>query len=250
MSLIMANSGHQIVAEALFDEKFYMSWGILDSQYQLNHSWGQESDPPLFVVKESVANITKMVDTVITTEILSFDFYKSFEELSDSTNTKTFVEGTDFRINTDNTYVTLEWISSNIPEDGETIEFKHYLKDFLSDQTSLLRPIVFRVNTSKGYVLPDPEGVIEANGQLWSPSGTPTRHIHLQFRFAGTDASNNVIYQIGVFMNTVPKAEFINKQVLTIDEIDGEGTLFMVSNVKPFSRNPATREIYDIVLTM
>lgn len=60
-----------------------------------------------------------------------------------------------------------------------------------------------RAPSVKRYAYEDPNGGVIANGKRWTLTDTPTRNIYLQFKFDSTDSPDEVVYQKGLWMNTV-----------------------------------------------
>lgn len=70
--------------------------------------------------------------------------------------------------------------------------------------TNLLQEVGRRLVTQKSFCRPDPAGPIEVNEQTWILSDTPTRYIYLQFKFDFQDAPADTLYQLGIFLSTIP----------------------------------------------
>lgn len=113
----------------------------------------------------------------------------------------------------------------------------------------LINEVGRRQVTFKAYAFEDPSGTIVAQGRTWSLSSTPTRHLYLQYKFDPGDASDKIIYQLGIFMGTVPTVGNENLQYLIPQQIQDFGTILTIENVEPYPRNPSTREMLEIVIT-
>ena len=69
---------------------------------------------------------------------------------------------------------------------------------------ALMQEVGRRLVTQKSFCKPDPNGPIEVNEQTWILSEEPTRYIYLQFKFDFQDAPADTLYQLGVFLSTIP----------------------------------------------
>ena len=69
--------------------------------------------------------------------------------------------------------------------------------------TELFEEVGRRLPSVQSFVIEDAGGTIGANNNLWSLSDTPTRHIHLKFEFAPSEAFDETIYQLAIVINTV-----------------------------------------------
>lgn len=116
--------------------------------------------------------------------------------------------------------------------------------------TKLYNEVGRRKAVTKRYVVPNANGDIDTgDGNRYSYSDTPTRWVYLQVAYALTDAADQTIYQLGVFVGTVPVAGQENNNYLLPNQVQDPGTLFSLSNISPIYRNAATREIREIVIT-
>lgn len=70
--------------------------------------------------------------------------------------------------------------------------------------TQLTQEVGRRKVTMKAFCKEDPNGTIEANNKLWSLSEEPTRNIYLQFKFNSTDNIDKTLYQLSLFIGTIP----------------------------------------------
>lgn len=114
-----------------------------------------------------------------------------------------------------------------------------------------------RANIKK-FVKRDPNGeivtaVLNSQNELelvnWSESAEPTNNLYFQVGFALSDASDQTIYQFGVFTDTVPALGNENKNYLLPSEISDFGNLIAVANVAPVYRDSTSREIREVIIT-
>jgi len=100
----------------------------------------------------------------------------------------------------------------------------------------------------KEFVKPDENGAIEVNNQSWTISTEPTKFIYLKFIFEPEYNSNDTIYQLGLFSNTVPSAGNEDKIYLLPSEISDTGKLMFIENIMVINRNDATKNIFEYII--
>ncbi|NSW86777.1 MAG: DUF4815 domain-containing protein [Syntrophobacteraceae bacterium] len=241
MNMIMVEDGHTSLAQALFDETFHMAWGGLPDDYP--DKWTIEETPPDYVLLTETATLTKGasggLDALPKTPVDSI--------VSVVAGVTTYLQGTDYALSGN----AVNWeLPGAEPETGVTYQVTYRYRVSLALRHALELEKGRRLVTLKTYAVEDPNGSIIANGTKWSSTDTPTRNLYLQFKFDADDAPTDIIYQLGIFMGTTP-AEGVapDKQYLLPSEIGNAGILFMAENVAPFARNPATREMFEYVIT-
>ena len=114
--------------------------------------------------------------------------------------------------------------------------------------TRLIKEVGRRLVTIKKYVVADPNGEITTTQGNFTESRTPTRTIFIQINHDVTDASDQTIYQIGLFVDTKAKSGKDNKPWLSPDEIEDQGYMITLANIAPIIRNAATKEVRQLVL--
>ncbi len=147
---------------------------------------------------------------------------------------------------------TVNWsLAGAEPTTPNPYHVEYVYKNDLVTFSTLLSELGRRLATQKSYCYEDPSGFIVTNDKSWSLTVTPTRHLYLMFKFDSSDAENDIIYQLGLFLGSTPEAAVPpGKQYLEYPgEVDDEGTLFMIDNIKPFARNSYTREMFEYVIT-
>lgn len=115
--------------------------------------------------------------------------------------------------------------------------------------TALYSEVGRRRALIKKYVTPDVNGAYQTPNGTWSESLTPTRYVYIQVGFALEDASAQTIFQMGLFVGTVPLAGYELANYLLPNQVTSQGTLFSLSNVAAIYRNASTREIREMVVT-
>lgn len=115
--------------------------------------------------------------------------------------------------------------------------------------SSLYRELGRRLVVTCEYVYPDSNGTIQTTGGNWTVSLAPTSNLYVQVTYALTDADTSIIYQFGLYTNTIPLPAYDSTYYLTPSMISNFGSLLCAENTSPIIRNPATTEIHAIVLT-
>lgn len=113
----------------------------------------------------------------------------------------------------------------------------------------LLKEVGRRKILIKKFVVQDPNGAYVTAAARWAESQVPTRHLYMYCGFDLSDAVTSTIYQMGVFINTVPKPEYVNVDYLTPEMILSPGFMIGLENITPINRNPSSREIHEFVMT-
>ena len=102
------------------------------------------------------------------------------------------------------------------------------------------------------FVYPDDHGVLVLpDDRKYSISDTPTRHLYLQFLFDYNEGSGGAIRELGLFLNTQPRADLPPTQTFfRPDELENVGTLLLVEHLEhPDTYNPQKKGEYEIVLS-
>ena len=78
----------------------------------------------------------------------------------------------------------------------------------------------------------------------------PIPYLYIKAAFDFEDAANDVIREIGIFLNTEPKPELpVGQMYFTPDQIAKPGDLLAIQIVRPkILRSPAVRQILELVL--
>lgn len=113
----------------------------------------------------------------------------------------------------------------------------------LNSEVGRIKPI------AKEYVYLDNAGVLEIGGQKWTISIEPTKYIYFKFTFDQLQNSNDKIYQLGIFSDTVPVDGAASENYLLPTQITESGKMVMYENQVVLYRNTATRETYEYVIT-
>lgn len=118
--------------------------------------------------------------------------------------------------------------------------------------TGLLAEIGRLEATQVSYVTPDAGGSIVVPGGTYEISVTPTRHLFLDFHFGITDADDQTIREIGVFIGTTREVGVPGGQAYLIPaEVDSPGTLLLLEHLNPaIVRSDSVRERFRYVITL
>ena len=131
--------------------------------------------------------------------------------------------------------------------------------------TELVSEIGRKALTRSIYVTPNVEGDIEVptsitedgNGGYgvttvkYSQSASPTRYIYVEFRLDFTDAVNQTIRELGLYVGSVLKDDLPSGQTwFTADNFDDEGLLFEIENRVPYIRTVNQRPVFSWVIAI
>lgn len=140
-------------------------------------------------------------------------------------------------------------------------EQKH-LKQSLVKAVALNNELGRRAVTAIGYVTPDDDGEITIPvGRL--PSGevetarytaclTPTPFLYLRVNFDFADASDQIVREVAVFLNTRIKEGLPpGKKYFLPADLESPGRLLAIQRMDPaIARSPAVRQTFDFVLAI
>jgi hypothetical protein len=269
--MVLTNSGHVAIAEAMYNSPMYLAWG----------------DLPPFLGPVSGVTVTQTSGGALTNgSIYTYKVtaYTVAGETNGSSSTLTTMSSSGYGN-------TITWasvsgalgyniygrtVSDNYLYLGTTINLSFFddgsssvnplITCPISDTTSISPwttsvplPIVTPTGLCRElgrrqvqvvqYVIPNATGeYITPQGQ-WSQVNYPTQYIYTYVGFALTDAPSSTIYQFGLFLNTVPAPDYTNAQYITSGQISSPGTLLALENISPIYRNSSSREIHELVMT-
>lgn len=239
MAMGMTDDGHIIHAKAMFSRAYHLAWGRLPEGY--SDAWELGEVPPIptsLVVAETVTrHSSSSTDVLSNTGVLKV--------LSIVQGDALFTETNDYSPNGNQ----ISWDrGGSEPDHGS--QYVVTYRYATASMTGLLQEIARRTPTLKEYVIEDPTGDIVANDSTWKIVEHPTRHVYFQFKFDATEAVGNIIHQVGLFADTVPKASIpVGQKYLLPSELESEGNLYMIDNLEPFSRFAGKREVFEYVIT-
>ncbi|NEW96911.1 hypothetical protein [Rhodopseudomonas sp. BR0G17] len=163
-----------------------------------------------------------------------------------------FVENDDFVWDAASGRIT-RVITGAIPS-GATVKIagKYGRPDPASSLTALIDEVGRRVASTVITVVPDPDGPLStSDGNYWTASATPTRFLYLSVLFDFAEAADQVIREVGVFVDTVRKAGIPTAQPhLLPAEIQSPGLQLIAHRRKPLIRDPVTRQGFSFVIAL
>ena len=240
MNMIMVKDGHIALAAAILNETQHLAWGTLPGDYP--DKWGVEGNAPTYVLHRATETLTHV--EAGGTDRLS-NPPASIEAVVYGETT--YQAGADYLSAEDG----VDWSPAGAePDAGAEYSVTYVFRVDVADITVLEGEVGRRPATVKNFAYEDPNGTIVANDTTWSLTDTPTRHLYFQFKFDADDASAAVIYQLGIFLGTITGADVpAGQYYLAPGDTDDPGRLMMAENVQPFARHPATREMFEYVIT-
>lgn len=149
----------------------------------------------------------------------------------------------------------LAWGSGNTAWDEEDAELPS-----LVDATALVNELGRRTPASIGFVEPDKEGDIvipvgtgtggEVQEARYKTVVGPSPYLYVRTNYNFEDASNAVIREIGVFMDTVLKDDLPpGQRYFTPGDLKSPGLLVAVQIIRPaINRSPSVRQTIEFVL--
>ena len=139
---------------------------------------------------------------------------------------------------------------------------KNHLKEILVHKTALENELGRRTVNAVGFVTPDPDGDVviplgrQSDGTIeqgrFRQVTEPTSYLFLRVNFDFDDASNQIVREVAVFMNTEVDPELPpGQRYFKPDQLAGRGHLLAIQRYDPpIHRSPATRESFEFVLAI
>lgn len=137
---------------------------------------------------------------------------------------------------------------------------KIHLQVSLVDSVALINEIGRRLIAFVGYVVPDEEGSIaipigrQPDGTViqarYAQAFEPTPHLYMRVNFDYGDASDQIIREVAIFMDTAvaPGLPPGQEYFVPADIVD-PGRMLVVQRLDPVTeRSPAVRQSYEFVL--
>lgn len=130
----------------------------------------------------------------------------------------------------------------------------------LVEATELISEIGRRKVSVVGFVTPSDEGEVvipvglgtdgSVNVARYTQVDYPTPYLYVRVNYDFEDASNSVIREIGVFMDTVVHDNLpVGQQYFTPAELENKGLLVAAQIIKPaINRSPSIRQTIEFVL--
>lgn len=119
-----------------------------------------------------------------------------------------------------------------------------------TNAATLVDEIGRRLLTSWQYVLPDALGAIELpDGTRYAASAEPTKWLHLRWTFDYADAAGEDVRELGIFLGgTTADGLPAGQRYFTAAQVLTPGELYTLERFEKWKRNPATRQVQEMVL--
>lgn len=238
MSLQMVTSGKIVHANAMMEQDYFLAWGDFGSNYP---------DPWDNVIPPATSTLHTMTVTKGAAgglDDLAHDSISKIVLIRDN-NQVEFVEGVDFYLDSNQ----VNWSLAGAEPTTATVYTIIYRYE-TEDVSTLVHEVGRRKHSTRSYVIPDSNGMIQANGQRWTSVQYETKHICITFRFEGDEAIGIDISQIMLFINTEVDPALPPGQMYFIpSQIVDPGNAYMAENLDPFPRNVGKREQFEVVIT-
>lgn len=238
MAFLTTETGHiRLAKQFLENNTFWLARGTLPVDYK--GVWDLRSVPSS-LTKEVTERVIK-TDNVEGEELSHTPVYDivSITSLDESVE---YTQGVEYILTSN----TVNWRGSvNDPNTGdEYLVTYRYVDDNI---TSLLQEVDTMKASVTSYCIPDDDGIIEAGGQRWTATRTPSKYVYLFFKYPADISIGQIIYQCGVYTNREIDSEFENRPVLT-EKVTVPGDLILIDNIAPFTQSDLIRQYVEIVL--
>jgi hypothetical protein len=270
-SMILTNSGHTAIAEAIYNSQLYLAWGGLSSF--LGAPTGLSLSPSnggnlvngttyyyqvtaFTLAGETNGSTTSSITITSTSKQITLNWAPVSGAIGYNIYGRTLADN----------FSLLATVTTNTYSDTGVGSVTIGVKPPSSDQTSatswttnpptplltnnaLYNEIGRRVVQLVQYVYPSSTGPYTTPSGTWAISTVPTSYVYAYVGFALTDAPTATIYQFGLFLNTVPAPGYISAPYLTPAQITSPGSLLALENITPIYRNTSSREIHEVVMS-
>lgn len=115
--------------------------------------------------------------------------------------------------------------------------------------SQLLAEVGRRKVTQALYCKPDPAGELVVTEGRFTVSNTPTKYLYLRFAFDFTDASDQTIRELAVFIGTIAKSTVpLGQDYLLPSDIEDHGQLLVLEHIQKLVRSPQIRQQFEFVV--
>jgi hypothetical protein len=230
---VLVRDGRAALADALRSKVIHLAWGRGDPNWNTSKSVLRTFDS----------------DDIVTTGYgyISNPVVKSSDELT------TYTEGTDYTLD-------LAGVSGKIVRKTDgliganeqvlvTVDLGRPPEPI--NGSSLIDEVGRRLLHSANFCTPSLNGdIIVPNGR-YELSLEPTNHLHVSFKYDFPDGAGEIIRELGVFINTEVEAGLpIGQKYYDADQIADQGIMMLLEYINPLSRDNATRETFEFVITL
>ena len=145
----------------------------------------------------------------------------------------------------------INWGTGSGPSSGSSYRIWYWRKN--SERRTIFNELVRKVVGESSYVVRDVNGTLDIGSVKWSRVDYPTRYLYLKFEF-GSDiddldsitADTTQFYQVGIFSDAVTSD--LTSTLISLDDLDDPGVLFMVDYIKPIPRTAGTVNTVETVV--
>jgi len=118
------------------------------------------------------------------------------------------------------------------------------------DAVAMLEEFGRRKVTQVSYAEEDAGGDIGWDGSLWSTTTSVTRHVYLKFAFETDEAVNLNVYQVAIFVGTVPQGIVPPGQFyLEPADVLEAGTIMYSQYIVPRIFSEFEKPVFEFILT-
>lgn len=239
MSFLTTEVGHVNLAKMFVENNtFHIARGTLPPTY--NGVWDLNNVPASLT--SEINEIVRKTDSSDGEALSNTPVYDiiSITKTANSVTT-VYEQGVDYVLTGNN----IVWRStSHKPDVGEDYQVIYrYVEDNL---TQLLQEVDTMKASVVSFCNPDDDGIIEAGGQRWTATRTPSKYVYLFFKYPADISLGKVIYQCGIFTGRVLSTD-TNSPVLS-NEVLAKGDMILIDNIAPFVQSELIRQYVEIVL--
>lgn len=132
------------------------------------------------------------------------------------------------------------------------VQYNHGFQEENPEATELIDEKIRKLCLTKSFVEINPNGSIVGNdGNRYSESVNPTRHLYFMCWLEPNDYANGVVREVGIHINPVLE-ENVNEELTTFtpQQIAEPGDMILVANYPTIIRNQATRSQFAHILSL
>jgi len=154
-----------------------------------------------------------------------------------------------------NSNTVTQWKLGTVPTEHSTDKIENLIAMKLIDSRGFVNAI-----SEMQYQPENPRHIITNDGRYWEMTGSSdintfnvsddaiTTNIYMSFRLHLKDLPTSDIYQLGLFIDTVPKPSHLNQSLLLPNEVQSLGNMMTFENLKVIQRDSLVREVFDFVI--
>jgi len=229
---IMPNDGRVALAEQLAKAPMHIAWGS-------GESWWGASERETITLDETGRAALRFAP-VVSAKVMSAD------------GSTTYTPGTDYAIASISGEIVRMPLGALPPDTTLLVEYVTGRRQLVGDEMALVAEVGRRRANTVAFVLPAENGDIETpDRKKWSLSQKSTRYLLVRTNFGFTDAPNDTIREVAIFINTVSADGIPSGQLyLKPDEIADPGRLLLIDRLPPIIRSPAETRSFSYVIAI